>query len=314
MTEKKLQPIPLKDERSLLTLVENRSTYALENCELNVFETHQVANSVNLHFSDLVMTSMLRGKKVMHLFGKEGFDYLPGESVLVPPNELMCIDFPEAERENPTQCIALAISPEQIHQTVDMLNEKYPKAELCDKWDIDDSIFHLINTQDLTEVINRLVRISIKDQSKEKDLFGELALRELLIRLMQTQARTLLETNYRSMESSHRFAHVIAYIKKHLHDKIDMSALSEKACMSRANFYRKFKREFGISPGDYILGERIKLAKEQLKNVHHTVTQVCFMVGFQNLNHFIRAFKKEVGMTPKTYQQQFESFYEKRSH
>lgn len=300
-----INPIALKNERSLFTLVENRSAYTLENCELNVFETHQAAYNVDLRFSDLVVTSMLRGKKIMHLFDKTGFDYLPGESVLVPPNEVMRIDFPEAERSNPTQCIALAISSEQIQQTVDLLNDKYPKVENKDHWSINEQFFHLINTQDLTEVINRLIRISIKDQSKEKDLIGSLALRELLIRLMQTQARTLFECNYRQLASSHRFAYIMSYIKDHLHDRIDLNRLSEQACMSRANFFRKFKQEFGISPGDYIQHERIKLAKEYLQRIDYSVTQVCFMTGFQNLHHFIRAFKREVGTTPKAYQLKF---------
>ncbi|HEX5172110.1 MAG TPA: helix-turn-helix transcriptional regulator, partial [Cyclobacteriaceae bacterium] len=79
--------------------------------------------------------------------------------------------------------------------------------------------------------------------------------------------------------------------------------LSEHACMSRANFFRKFKEEFGISPGEYILKERLKKAKDFLGFPNHSVTQVCYMSGFQNLNYFIRAFKKETGITPKIYQQ-----------
>jgi len=73
--------------------------------------------------------------------------------------------------------------------------------------------------------------------------------------------------------------------------------------MSRANFFRKFKEEFGISPGEFILKERLKIARELLATPQYPVTQVCYMSGFQNLNYFIRAFKKETGITPKTYQQ-----------
>jgi hypothetical protein len=110
--------VPWRNSRDLKTLVENRTTYTLDNCELNIFETHQEAADVNLVFGDLVLTTMLKGKKVMHLFDKPGFDYLPGESVIVPPNELMRIDFPEAKWDNPTQCIALSISKEMIENTL----------------------------------------------------------------------------------------------------------------------------------------------------------------------------------------------------
>ncbi|WP_242928142.1 AraC family transcriptional regulator [Pontibacter vulgaris] len=303
MQEKfQLQAIPVNTEHSLSTLVENRSAYTLENCELNVFETRQEAENVALVFKDLVLTSMLRGKKVMHLFGNKGFDYLPGETVIVPPNEEMIIDFPEARLENPTQCIALAIAEEHIQSTIDMLNERYPKVEPQAIWQLDKQMFHLCNNSELADSINRVIRISINDKTREKDILTSLALRELLVRLMQTQARTLIEANYKKMAGSNRFAHIIQYIKESIREKIDVEKLSDKACMSRANFFRKFKEEFGYTPADYILKERIRLSKQYLQNPLNSVTQACYMAGFHNLNYFIRAFKKEVGTTPKAFQ------------
>ena len=297
------QALPVSHEDSLETLVESRSAYTMDQCELNLYETHQQASNVNLVFNDFVFTSMLRGKKVMRVAERPGFDYFPGESVIVPPNERLSIDFPEADLENPTQCLALVISADQIKKTLNELNEYYPKADAKDSWHIKGDILHLVNGPDLTEIINRFVRISITDSTREKDILAELALKELLIRLMQTQAREVFETSYRQLMPSHRFAHVINYIKQNLSGQINPDSLSEQACMSRANFFRKFKQEFGVSPGEYILKERLKLAKVHLAGPHHSVTQVCYMSGFQNLNYFIRAFKKETGITPKIYQQ-----------
>lgn len=302
MRSNNLLPIDITPERSLFTLVENRSAFTMQQCELNVFETHKRAEKVNLVFGDLVLTSMLRGKKVMHLYGDPGFDYLPGESVIVPPNETMKIDFPEARNDNPTQCIALAISGEQINETVNLLNERHPKAETNRAWGLHPKMLHLHNNYELTDIINRLIRIGVKENNRTKDVLANLTLQELLVRLMQTQARKLFETNYMRMASDHRFAFIIQYIKENIREKIDLDKLSEKACMSRANFFRKFKEEFGYAPGDYILKERLRLAKEYLKNHRYQVTEVCFMAGFQNLNYFIRAFKKETGLTPKAYQ------------
>lgn len=93
------------------------------------------------------------------------------------------------------------------------------------------------------------------------------------------------------------------YIRDHIHEKIDINKLSEKACMSRANFFCKFKEEFGYSPAEYILKERIRLAKEYLRHPSNSITQVCYMAGYQNLNYFIRAFKKETGTTPGAWPQ-----------
>lgn len=299
----KIQPLPIKSEEALETLVEDRTAYSMDEWELNIYETHEQATNVNLRFGDFVFTSMLRGKKIMRLADEPAFDYLPGESVIVSPNEPICIDFPEADLENPTQCLALAISADRIKKILNELDEFYPKVAESKGWGFHRNVIHLVNTAELADIINRFVRVNITEFTREKELLAELALKELLIRLMQTEAREMFEMNYKEMSTSHRFAHVIQYIKENLNGRINPDELSEQACMSRANFFRKFKEEFGISPGEYILRERLNKAKDFLSVPDHTVTQVCYMSGFQNLNYFIRAFKKETGITPKTYQQ-----------
>lgn len=296
--------VPWRNTRDLKTLVENRTTYTLDNCELNIFETHQQVADVNLVFGDLVLTTMLKGKKVMHLFDRPGFDYLPGESVIVPPNEVMKIDFPEAQLDNPTQCIALSISKDMIEATFNLLNEKFPDKMIEKDWGLDLSHFHLINTQDLSEIINRFIRIGVKDGSKEKDLIASLALKELLIRLSQTQARDMMEKTYKELAAGNRMAHVVEYIKKNIREIISLEDLASQACMSKAHFIRTFKQDLGLTPMEFVLHERLKLAKQFLNIGGFQIQEVCYMSGFRNITYFIRAFKQEFGLTPKVFQSQ----------
>ena len=85
-------------------------------------------------------------------------------------------------------------------------------------------------------------------------------------------------------------------------ENINLKSLSEKACMSTTSFYRFFKRELGMSPIEYILNEKIKCAKNLLKNPTLQINEVCFLSGFEDSNYFIRLFKKHEGITPKQYQ------------
>ncbi|WP_293741394.1 AraC family transcriptional regulator N-terminal domain-containing protein [uncultured Pedobacter sp.] len=297
-----LDQVKLSTTETLQTLVENRTSYTLERCELNVFETYTQSYKVPLTFNDFVITSMLRGKKVMHLFDKEGFDYFPGQTVIVPPSVTMEIDFPEATNQNPTQCIALAIDQEQIQKTIAYLNEFFPKDGSNEKWLLNYDEYHFYNNEEIAYLINKVIRICA-ERSKEKDVLADLTLKELLVRIMQTQnLKTVSDEGYNINQNP--LAFVLNYIKTNLNEKISINSLSDKACMSKATFYRLFKRELGISPNDFILSEKINKAKILLTRPGAKVASISYELGFNDANYFIRTFKKIVGITPGTYQVQ----------
>jgi AraC-like DNA-binding protein len=296
-----LNQVSLSKAENLQTLVENRTAYTLERCELNVFETYTQSFKVPLTFNDFVITSMLRGKKVMHLFDKQGFDYMPGQTVIVPPAVTMKIDFPEATDLNPTQCIALAIENEQIKKTINYLNEFFPKEDRNSKWFLNYDEYHFYNNEEIAYLINKVIRIC-SEKSKEKDVLADLTLKELLVRIMQSQ--NLKTVNDEIAANNNPLAYVIGYIKANLNEKISIDSLSNKACMSKATFYRLFKRELGISPNDYILAEKMNKAKELLARPGNKIAAISYELGFSDSNYFIRAFKKIVGITPGAFQLQ----------
>lgn len=293
-----ITPPRLSNEKSLKTLVENRTVYSLNHCELNLFETYQASESVPLKFNDLVVTSMLRGKKVMHLFDDPEFDYLPGETVVIPSNVEMKIDFPEAATDNPTQCLALAIDQTKITDTLHFLNERYPKEGHF--WQLDYQNYFFYNNVDLATTINKLIK-ECTSASITKDALADLTLQELLIRIIQTQtAQSVEERNL--TDQNQAIAQVVEYIRKNLRENISLKGLSDKACMSTTSFYRFFKRELGMSPIEFVLSEKIKCAKKLLKDPSLQINEVCFLSGFEDCNYFIRLFKKYEGITPKQYQ------------
>ena len=291
----------LTKECSLKTLVENRTVHTLSNCELNLFETYQTSALVPLKFTDLVITSMVRGKKIMHLYDKPGFDYLPGETVIVPSNVEMKIDFPEASQLNPTQCIALAIDHNKIKETLNFLNEKYPKEGKNNLWELHTHDTTLYNSEELASTINKLTTACLSSNIT-KDALADLALQELLIRLIQTQTVKSSEEGS-LLPSQTALTHIITYIRSNINDKLNLKTLSGIACMSTASFYRSFKRELGMSPIDFVLHEKIKVAKQLLKDPRMKINEACYQAGFEDSNYFIRLFKKYEGITPKQYQQ-----------
>jgi AraC-like DNA-binding protein len=290
----------LSNEKSLKTLIENRSIYTLNHCELNIFETYESSQLVPLEFSDFVVTSMLRGKKIMHLFDDPGFEYVPGQTVVIPSNIQMKIDFPDASKNNPTQCMALAIDSTKIAETLDFLNERYPKQNKQDYWQLNYQNYFFYNNLDLASIINKLIK-ECMDTSPVKDVLADLSLQELLIRIIQSQTINSVENGFK--ERSNSSVHEITqYIKLNLKENMSLKALSSKACMSTASFYRFFKRELGMSPIEYVLNEKIKAAKKLLQHPGIQINEVCYLSGFDDANYFSRLFKKYEGITPKQYQ------------
>lgn len=295
-----LQQIALTPVSRLEQLVENRRVFNLDKCELNVFESYQQAYHIPLTFNELVITSMVRGKKIMHLFDKPAFDYLPGETVIVPSRETMVIDFPEATAQNPTQCIALAVDAAYINDTVNYLNQYYNTEGELHNWQLHFNQYHFENESEVTELINKLIRVCSSGDAS-KNIYADLHLKELLIRLIQSQHLQQVAAGATADNNSTRLHYVLHYIHEHLTEKIAVDALSRKAYLSRNIFFKWFKQQLGITPLDYINRERVKLAKQLLceqQNNIHTVSCLC---GFSDVNYFIRVFKKTEGTTPKAF-------------
>lgn len=299
-----LQKPELKGENQLVSLVENQTKFNLKNCEFSIYETHESAFDVKLHFETIAFTAMLRGKKHMKLENKTGyFDYFPGESVLVSPGETMVIDFPEAD-ETPSQCISLSLNPEFIEDSLNHLNYHLPKIDETSNWNIDLNEYFLFNNKSLASATNNIMRIAMDDNS-QKDIMADFALKELLIRLMQTQARGMMEKNVAKNKS--RIGFVVDYIRKNLHQKLSIENIAKLAYVSKSNFFKMFKDELGTSPNDFILQERINRAKKLLA-LNNSIKETAFQTGFSDTNYFTRVFKQLVGVTPKNFQNKSISF------
>ena len=289
--------------RRLEQEVENRTAYTIDTAELNIYETYHVAEKIELTFNTPVLASMIRGKKVMHLAGTPSFDFLPGESVIVPGQETMRIDFPEARRNNPTQCLALAIAPDKVKQVTDLLNDQTPLIDNAQGWQFGQRNFFLTNDEPIHQLIARLIYIFTED-NKAKEVFANFVLQELVVRLMQTQARTLLLGPDTTQAGVNRLSYVAQYINKHLSRALHIKELADQACMSEPNFYRIFKQTFGITPVDYINQQRIALASKLLRTTNRCLADISVECGFNNLTYFMKLFRREIGTSPSQYRKQ----------
>jgi AraC-like DNA-binding protein len=291
-----------KNNRKLTTLVENRTTYSADYAELNIYETHAFAEKVSLTFNFPVIASMLTGKKIMHLDGFDSFDFFPGESVVMPTNKEMVIDFPLATKNSPTQCLALGIDAFKINEVVEKFNQYVAIENENNNWNINETTSHLINNTDVNHLIERLT-YTFTNNNKSKDVLLDLMIQELIVRLLQTKAKSLIINDPNQVFSDTRIGTVIKYIKENLTNKdINVEVLAKKAFMSTSHFHKQFKNTLGISPIDYINSEKIKFSKKLIKeSKDFRMSEIAFKSGFNNTSYFNRQFKKMEMMTPQQF-------------
>lgn len=291
-----------RKNRELTTLVENRTTYNSDYAELNIYETHAYAEQVSLTFDFPIIASMLTGKKVMHLDGFEAFDFFPGESVVMPSNKEMVIDFPLATKNKPTQCLALGIDAHKIDEVVEKFNYQVAIDNKNNNWNLDETSSHLINNVDVNHLIERLT-YTFTNNNKSKDVLLDLMIQELIVRLLQTKAKSLIINDPEQVFSDTRIGSVIKYIKDNLTSKdINVELLAKQAYMSTSHFHKQFKNTLGISPIDYINAEKIKFSKKLIKeNRNCRLSEIAFKSGFNNISYFNRQFKNHELITPSQF-------------
>ncbi len=95
----------------------------------------------------------------------------------------------------------------------------------------------------------------------------------------------------------------IEFIKANYSETISLKCITQSACLSQYHFCREFKKNTGVSCFHFLNQIRIKTAKELIATNHHSITEICFSVGYNNLTHFERTFNTCEGQTPSQYRQ-----------
>lgn len=94
----------------------------------------------------------------------------------------------------------------------------------------------------------------------------------------------------------------VAYISEHYAEACRIETIAGLCHLSESEFSRVFHREHGVSFRRFLLQYRIAKARDFLAEPQASVSQVAYAVGFNDLSHFGRMFRRIVGMPATHYQ------------
>lgn len=93
------------------------------------------------------------------------------------------------------------------------------------------------------------------------------------------------------------------YIYDNLHDEIYLDDLAEISDLSPTYLSRLFHKEVGLTIIQYIAQQKIEAAKNLLMFTEYETSEISNYLCYSSESHFISAFKKETGITPKKFRQ-----------
>lgn len=100
-------------------------------------------------------------------------------------------------------------------------------------------------------------------------------------------------------------ARVLAHIDCHRDSKLDLDSLTKVARVSKFHFHRVFKAYMGISLGQYVKLKRLETGMWKLIHTKDNTLDIAMDSGYESHAAFTRAFKKEMGCSPKEFKERF---------
>lgn len=94
-----------------------------------------------------------------------------------------------------------------------------------------------------------------------------------------------------------RIVDIMNYVKNHYKD-VTLDELAENFNLSKPYLSKYIKENAGITFQEAVKKARMKKARTMLKESNQTVESIAAYVGYENVEHFNRLFKKSYGMTP----------------
>lgn len=130
---------------------------------------------------------------------------------------------------------------------------------------------------------------------------------EIIIRLFQYEYLDIDDTKLPKESHEHfqdeLLEEILAYIDKRISDPITIGEICIKFSVSRSSLQTLFKDNLNASPKKYINDLKLAKSKQLIKENKYTISEIAFMLGFNSIHYFSRAFTQHYELSPSEYAQ-----------
>lgn len=129
---------------------------------------------------------------------------------------------------------------------------------------------------------------------------------KVLVLRMSITAQTPFSPVLRPVNHKDAEIHLIqGWIENNFRQSFSIGYLSERVNMCERNFKRRFKNATGYPPIKYLQLIRVEEAKRLLELKNHNINEIALNIGYEDPSFFRKIFKRNTGLSPKSYQKLF---------
>jgi AraC family transcriptional regulator, transcriptional activator FtrA len=107
------------------------------------------------------------------------------------------------------------------------------------------------------------------------------------------------------LDEAARLARLMDRVRAHPAGDWTLASMAERAAMSVRTLQRQFRQSLGMSPVDWLVRERVEVARQMLETSARPLTHVSSLAGFGSEESFRRHFRLATGVSPLAYRRQF---------
>lgn len=160
-----------------------------------------------------------------------------------------------------------------------------------------DKIYYPHNYDFITKIVAEFEKEIFNREFRSKE-FVNIKFNELILKIKRALQTENVVTD-RDIRERLRFLRGEIFVS--LDKNWNISEMARIVNLSESHFFKVYKSIFGISPISDIINARINVAKNLLCSTDFKIEDIAGKLGYDNTTHFIRQFKKTVGLTPTDY-------------
>jgi AraC family transcriptional regulator, transcriptional activator FtrA len=130
--------------------------------------------------------------------------------------------------------------------------------------------------------------------------------RDLVVPLQRDGGQAqYIEAPVPALDSANLFADTMAWLQEHLDQAVTVNDLAARAAMSPRTFARRFLAAVGMTPYQWILSERVRLAQRLLETSDLPVEVIAARSGFGTADNLRKHFARVLRTSPQGYRRAF---------